>query len=127
MAEHERRRAAFAQGCPQRVRDGPMEVGEVGPGGCGLERLDHHAAVEQLAAQIGCAETLVLPGGPGSRAESQSTRGPQQHPRAVRPIESFVRFPFEAQYRQATVFVSAQLEVALGELRRASTRLARAR
>ena len=98
----------------QRAAHGAVERLEVAPGGRGLERLDEHAAVHQVVAQVRAREARALPGAARLRAQRPRAAA-QQRPRRRRtarralpaahqqaaPVDQPAREPARARQRDA--------------------------
>ena len=113
MAHHERRRAALAERLAQRVRDRGVEALQVGPARGGLERLHHHAAVEQLVAQVGARDSgrAATPRPAGGRA--QRRRRPRSSPAVCRRRRSTSSSsPSNPRIGDAAALVAAQAQIA---------------
>src|SRR5215211_1974167 len=97
MAHHERRRAAARQRGPKRLANRLVEPAELGPVGGRLERLDEHAAVHQLVAQVGPGVAAALPRLAGAVAERHPSPGPQKAGGAAAAVLHRVLLALEAQ------------------------------
>ena len=77
-----------------------------------LERLHHHAAVEQLVAQVGPGVAAAQPRLPRAAAEQHPAAGPQQRPSAGAAALHVLLVALEAEDRQAAALVAAHAQVA---------------
>ena len=105
----------------QRAAHGRVEALEVAPGGGGLERLHHHAAVEQVVAQVRAR-------GSGPRSQAAPGREPSASPPPARSSAAgahaaalhLLGLALEAHDRQAAALVPACPQIGAPEALRAA-------